>query len=154
MSHIGPDSLYPDPKLTPGKAETLKVDDLTDKWACKDGTHTVTCTYSQAHRDVRAHEHKDVYDEYKVPAPQRNTKYGEVDHFYPLCAGGSNDLQNLWYQPARSILNGTNFGYHQKDKLESFVCRQIKARKIDPAVAYKRITEDWVKYYQEIFLKP
>jgi hypothetical protein len=28
---------------------------------------------------------------------------GEIDHFYPLCAGGSNDITNLWFQPATNV---------------------------------------------------
>jgi len=105
------------------------------------------CTYSQTHRNVPASEHTKVYDEYNVPQPERNIKNGEVDHFYPLCAGGSNDIENLWYQPAANGWNGKDFGYHAKDKLETLVCEQIKAGKLEPKDAFKRITEDWVKFY-------
>jgi hypothetical protein len=30
-----------------------------------------------------------VYDKYNVPQAKRNIANGEVDHLYPLCAGGS-----------------------------------------------------------------
>lgn len=90
---------------------------------------------------------KKVYDEYNVPQSQRNIKSGEVDHFYPLCAGGSNDMSNLWYQPAVDAWNGGDLGYHAKDKLETYICAQIKAGNLDPTEAYDRITKDWVKFY-------
>src|SRR5437879_13679373 len=74
--------------------------------ACPSGKST--CTYSQAHRNVPQAEHTHVYDEYNVPQSARNFQDGEVDHFYPLCAGGSNDITNLWYQPATNDWNGKN----------------------------------------------
>jgi hypothetical protein len=91
--------------------------------------------------------HTKVYEEYKVPKAERNIRHGEVDHFYPLCAGGSNGIHNLWFQRADNQWNGEDFGYHAKDKLESWVCVQIKAGKLDLKEAYQRITADWVKFY-------
>jgi hypothetical protein len=93
-----------------------------------------------------------VYDEYEVATSARNFASGEVDHFYPLCAGGSNDLSNLWYMPAHLIWYGSDYGYKTKDALEAWICTQIKAGKLDPKVAYEKITTDWVAYYQEVFL--
>jgi hypothetical protein len=69
-----------------------------------------------------------------------------------MCAGGSNDITNLWYQPAVNEWKGKNFGYHENDVLESHICRQIKAGSLDPTAAYKRITTDWVAYYLDLNL--
>src|ERR1043166_4768100 len=124
-THVGPAELYPNPKLTPGKYDTLAVDDLTAWWTGDCPKKKKYCTYSQSHRDVSASVHKKAYDNYKVPAAFRNIEDGEVDHFHPLCAGGSNDIKNLWYQPAEVEWNGQNFGYHEKDDLETWVCEQI-----------------------------
>lgn len=145
--HIGPANLYPDPTMTPGLADTLDVSDLTRRYTegCPRGKKS--CTYSQAHRKVPARVHKSVYDEYNIPADARNIQHGEVDHFYPLCAGGSNDIKNLWYQPAENEWNGKNFGFHEKDKLEAYICVQIKAGKMEPKNAFDRIQKDWVKFY-------
>lgn len=147
--HIGPDALYPDPDRTPGEADTLSLDDLNARYTegCPSGKSD--CTYSQSHRKVSKSVHTQVYDEYNVAEEERNIQGGEVDHFYPLCAGGSNDIKNLWYQPAENKWKGKNFGYHEKDTLESWVCIQIKAGKVDPKVAFTRITTDWVAYYLE-----
>jgi uncharacterized protein YgiM (DUF1202 family) len=145
--HVGPASLYPDPSMTPGLAATLNVADLTRTYTDNCPGSKPSCTYSQDHRNVPASVHEKVYDEYNVPPDQRNIKDGEVDHFYPLCAGGSNDISNLWYQPAIGTWNGKDFGYHTKDKLEAYICVQIKAGKLDPKEAFDRITKDWVKFY-------
>jgi uncharacterized protein YgiM (DUF1202 family) len=145
--HVGPASLYPNSKLTPGQYATLSLDDLTKTYTDNCPRGRETCTYSQSHRKVRKSVHDKVYDEYDVPEDQRNGDDGEVDHFYPLCAGGSNDISNLWYQPAVGDWNGKDFGYHTKDKLEAYICVQIKAGKLDPKEAYDRITKDWVKFY-------
>lgn len=150
--HVGPAQLYPDPAKTPGYADTLRAADLTKRYTEGCPNNKTSCTYSQAHRNVPASIHVQVYDEYNVAAADRNIKFGEVDHFYPLCAGGSNDIKNLWDQPADNQWNGENFGYHEKDKLETYVCEQIKAGKLDPKDAYNRITTDWVKFYLDVGL--
>jgi hypothetical protein len=148
VSLVGPASLYPNSSVTPGKFDTLSVGDLTARYThCPGGKDD--CTYSQSHRSVSKSVHTQVYDEYKVPKDERNIQDGEVDHLFPLCAGGSNDIENLWYQPAENKWKGKNFGYHEKDNLETWVCKQIKAGQLDPKAAYQRITTDWVAYYLE-----
>jgi len=42
----------------------------------------------------------------------------EFDHFIPLCAGGSNDISNLWPQP----LDEAN----EKDVIENRVCNALR----------------------------
>lgn len=131
-------SMFPDKTLTPGKANTLNTSDLTKTYNGQ--------TYSQSHRDVTDAVKKKVYKEYGISYPQQSGLY-EVDHFYPLCAGGSNDINNLWLEPANVMFNGINVGFHTKDKLESYICDQIKKGKIDPKVAYSEITQNWYNYY-------
>src|ERR1039458_4298753 len=55
--HVGPPQLYPDPDLTPGKADTVDIEDLTDRWECPASIHKVDCTYSQSHRSVSRRVH-------------------------------------------------------------------------------------------------
>ena len=140
VHHVGPDYLYPDSKLTPGKADTLSLDDLTKIYNGQ--------TYSQAHRNVSQSEKNQVCKEYV----DNCKKPKEIDHFYPLCAGGSNDIQNLWAQPEVNQWNGKDYGFHAKDKLESYVCSQIKKGLLDPKVAYQKITTDWIDFYNSLGL--
>jgi hypothetical protein len=149
VQRVGPTSLYPDSSMTVGKYDTLSVSDLTKKWTENCPSGKPTCTYSQAHRNVPASVHTKVYDEYNVPQAKRNIANGEVDHLYPLCAGGSNDISNLWYQPITNEWSGQNFGFKEKDRLETYVCQEIVAKRMNPADAYRELTEDWVKFYMD-----
>jgi hypothetical protein len=148
-SHVGPDALYPDHAKTAGLADTLDVSDLTKRYSDHCPAHKETCTYSQDHRDVSKAVHDQVYDEYNVPAGERNIQHGEIDHFWPLCAGGSNKLDNLWYQPKENEWNGENLGFKEKDWLEAEICKEIVAGELEPEEAYKKLTTDWVAYYHE-----
>jgi hypothetical protein len=65
-------------------------------------------------------------------------------------AGGSNDITNLWFQSETNMWNGKNYGFHEKDDLEAWVCQQIKDGQLDACTAFDRITTDWVKFYQEV----
>src|SRR5947207_14998275 len=95
VGNVGPASLYPNPILTPGKFDTESFADLTKRYPCPSSIHKPDCTYSQAHRSVNAREHTLIYDEYNVPAHQRNIQNGEVDHFDPLCNDGANEKEKL-----------------------------------------------------------
>lgn len=58
----------------------------------------------------------------------------EFDHLIPLCAGGSDEITNVWPQPlveARS-----------KDRVENMVCRQMRAGTMTQAQAIQKI-HDW-----------
>ena len=134
-----PQGMYPNPLFTQGKADTLNASELQATYYGQ--------TYSQSHRNVNQAEHTQVYDEYNVPQNQRNIQNGEIDHLYPLCAGGSNDISNLWYQPINVIYKGQNVGFKLKDRLETWVCVQIKANRITPQDAFENITKDWYAYY-------
>lgn len=61
-------------------------------------------------------------------------------------------MKNLWDQPAENEWNGQNFGFHEKDKLETYICTQILAGKLDPKDAFNRVTGDWVKFYLDVGL--
>lgn len=166
--------IYPVKILTPGKADTLNRDDLIKLYNGK--------TYSQSHRNVSESVKKQVFRNYNIyPKPGEDW---EIDHYYPLCAGGSNDITNLWPERGNNVIvyynntgatttlyikdelkidknlnvsikeskTGLNISYHTKDILEAEVCRRIKAGKLDPKVAFQKITNDWIRYYIELGL--
>ena len=103
-SKVAPKALYPRPSLTRGKAETLNVSELSRLWPCPRNIHKLSCSYSQAHRAVPATVKKRVYTEYGVDP--RSHMSGEIDHFFPLCAGGSNDITNLWFVRRTTLRRG------------------------------------------------
>jgi hypothetical protein len=88
-------------------------------------------------------ERTQVYAEYGVSYPQPLGAY-EVDHFIPLEIGGSNDIKNLWLEPATPTP-----GFHQKDQFEDFEHAQVCNGTISAPEAQSRIISDWYWYWQE-----
>jgi hypothetical protein len=58
----------------------------------------------------------------------------EFDHLIPLCAGGANDVKNLWPQPIAEA--------HLKDVLENQICIEMKAGTLKQTDAVQRV-HDW-----------
>lgn len=69
-------------------------------------------------RNVNAAEKQQVADEYGNLPKSEWTNY-EFDHLIPLCAGGSDDVRNIWPQPLDQA--------KEKDKLEDEVCKAMAA---------------------------
>jgi len=127
----GPAYLYPNPTLTPGAILTTNASAI-----CTPG-------YASSVRNVPSATKKQVYAEYSVSYPQPTGAY-EVDHFIPLEIGGSNDIKNLWLEPASPTP-----GFHQKDQFENFEHAQVCKGKISAAEAQSRMTSDWYLYWEE-----
>lgn len=88
-------------------------------------------------RDVRSDEKRDIIDTYdkargfEVGRMQRSQF--KIDHYIPLCAGGSNDRDNLWPQH-ESVYNIT-------DPLEALICQKMsegKLKQIDAIAIIKQ----------------
>jgi len=58
----------------------------------------------------------------------------EFDHLIPLCAGGSDDPQNIWPQPIDDA--------HLKDVLENDICMGMKAGTLTQSQAVQKV-HDW-----------
>lgn len=124
---------YPDSTLTPGDV----FPDVTASEVCKSG-------YTKEVRNVSVSTKHDVYTEYGLTYPQPRGAY-EVDHFIPLELGGSNDLKNLWPEPA----NPTP-GFHQKDVVENYLHDQVCRGSESLQKAQKEIQTDWYAVYRRI----
>jgi len=77
-------------------------------------------------RDVSSHLKAEIFENYRVELgytldPKTRSSY-KIDHFIPLCAGGSNEESNLWPQHV-SV-------YTITDPIEFLGCDQLKAGKI------------------------
>jgi hypothetical protein len=127
----GPGYVYPNPLLTPGAVLTTDAPTI-----CAPG-------YASGVRDVSTATKEQVYSEYGVSYPQPPGAY-EVDHFIPLEIGGSNDIENLWLEPATPAP-----GFHQKDQFENFEHRQLCDGAISVAAAQSRMASDWYLYWEE-----
>jgi hypothetical protein len=170
---IAAPEVYPDRTLTPGKADTYSAAAISKRYKCPKGIKPAKdgkCTYSTAHRKVSKATAKAVYAAYEkiypgitaychaleLPKPKRITftrgkgQRCEVDHFCPVGIGCSNDQENLWIQRADTTFNGQPMGFHQKDDLEAWGIRQVKAHQLDPEEFDRRIWADWVSYHLEV----
>jgi len=77
-------------------------------------------------RDVSSQLKNEIFENYRNQLgfkldPKTRSSY-KIDHFFPLCAGGSNEEANLWPQH-KSV-------YTVTDPLEGLGCEKLKAGKI------------------------
>ena len=125
----------PNARLTPGAVFA----GVTVAQVCTPG-------YATSVRDVPVSEKDAVYAEYGIT--QHAPGQYEVDHLIPLELGGSNDIQNLWPEPALPVP-----GFHQKDVLENVLHDMVCAGVISLPAAQHAIATDWLAAYH-LFVAP
>lgn len=86
-------------------------------------------------RDVTTVTKKDVFREYGVDFndPSNVRDNYKIDHLIPLCVGGSNDITNLWPQPASA--------YMITDPLEPLLCEKMAQGKLEQSEAVELVIE-------------
>jgi hypothetical protein len=99
--------------------------------------------YAGSVRNVPAAEKRAVYDEYGIVS--HATGQYEVDHLVSLELGGSNDIANLWPEPAQPVP-----GFHQKDSVENYLHGQVCTGAIPLDVAQRSIASNWLAIYQSM----
>lgn len=129
--------LLPNPAMTPGVVRTTDA-----KAICAASFRTAK------YRHTTASTKKAVYREYGA-TPNKGICAGgcEVDHLIPLELGGADDIKNLWPQPSQPAP-----GFHEKDKLENYLHRQVCAGNMPLVQAQTALVVDWYKAYVQ--LKP
>jgi hypothetical protein len=99
--------------------------------------------YSSQVRNVPDSEKNQVYAEYGVKS--HTTGQYEVDHLVSLELGGSNDISNLWPEPAEP-----RPGFHEKDKVENYLHNQVCSGAISLQQAQIEIATNWMTVYQQM----
>jgi hypothetical protein len=122
----------PDSACTPGAI----LPDATKDQICVSG-------YSSKVRNVPDSVKNAVYAEYGI-ASHTPGQY-EVDHLISLELGGSNDIANLWPEPAEP-----RPGFHEKDKVENYEHEQVCSGAVSLQQAQIDIATDWFKIYKLI----
>lgn len=122
---------YPDANCTPGAVFNVTADQV-----CTPG-------YASSVRNVPQSEKNQVYAEYGITS-HASGQY-EVDHFIPLELGGSNDISNLWPEPASPTP-----GFHQKDQVENYLHSQVCSGAMSLSAAQNAIASDWVAVYNSM----
>ena len=123
----------PDPACTPGAVLTTD-----SRVVCVSG-------YASKTRAVTTSTKNQSYAEYGITSHTAG-EY-EVDHLVSLELGGSNDIANLWPEPANP-----KPGFHEKDKVEDYLHGLVCSGAMTLQQAQYEIATDWVSIYNT--LKP
>lgn len=121
---------YPNTNLTPG--DVMTYDSV---FLCNPGTpEKLSINSSDAMK-------RQVFAEYHLSYPP-TTQY-QIDRFIPISLGGSNNIKNLWPQPASPIP-----GYHEKDEVEQYLYTLMCNNTINITTAQNMIKTDWVAVWK------
>jgi hypothetical protein len=131
----------PDPRCTPGAVNpTLTADVLRDP-----GFRT-SCVRDSA---TTAVQKGTTYKFYNIPHPKNNTgptQTCELDHLISLEIGGADTLENIWPQCGPDRVQLRQRYFKQKDIVENFLARQVKAGKMNLADVQRGISQDWTQF--------
>lgn len=105
-----------DPVLTPGRLCSQ---------ADPDFDHVSVGGFAVCKRHVTPTVRRTVFARYGIP--RGRWRDYELDHLVPLCAGGSNAVENLWPEPLAHAA--------KKDRLEAKVCSLLRARRVEQEAA-------------------
>lgn len=122
----------PDAACTPGAVFA----GTTTQQVCTPGYASLVRSVSQGVKDT-------VYAQYGIAT--RNPGQYEVDHLVSLELGGSNEIANLWPEPAKP-----RPGFHEKDKVENYLHNQVCSAKMSLPDAQKAISSNWLSTYQSM----
>jgi hypothetical protein len=122
----------PDPACTPGNI----FPNVTVAQICVTG-------YSASVRNVSAETKAQVYYEYGIAT--HVTGAYEIDHLVPLSIGGSNDISNLWPEPASPVP-----GFHQKDEIELYLLHEVCDGRRQLADAQRAVATNWLAVYAQM----
>ncbi len=120
----------PDAACTPGAI----FPDATKDMICEPG-------YSSQVRNVPDSVKNEAYAEYGIT--HHSAGEYEVDHLISLELGGSNDIANLWPEPAEP-----RPGFHEKDKVENYLHKQVCDGTVTLQEAQSQIAHHWLDVYQ------
>jgi len=121
--------IYPNKTMTPGVIMSTNITEI-----CVSG-------YSDRVRNVSQKVKDWVYLEYKLLPTQPEGSF-QIDNLIPLSIGGSNDIKNLWPQPAEP-----KPGYKEKDILETYYHTQVCSGKMDLKEAQNIMATNWFSGY-------
>jgi hypothetical protein len=119
-------SIQPNPSLTPGAICTAN-DPNFDGYVYAESIPHCRRNFSDSKKSI-------VAKAYGVP--RSDWSQYEFDHLIPLCAGGSNDLKNVWPEPIDHA--------HRKDVVENEVCDGMRAGTMTQQEAIAEVF-DWIR---------
>jgi hypothetical protein len=144
MARVGPADIYPDRTRTPG---------ATNPAVTQENIYENICNPNWSTRFIRPPVH--YTNQLKLEQIREygdtdgNPRDYEEDHLIPLELGGDpEDPRNLWPEPYdTSIPDG---GAKSKDRVESFLHKQVCSGSIALRYAQTEIATDWYRVYQSL----
>jgi hypothetical protein len=138
---IGPRDIYPNPIRTPGATDPDITQDNIQETICNPRWSTRSIRPPAHYTDELKREQLQEYDDVDT-----NPRDYEEDHLIPLELGGNpTDPKNLWPEPYEtSIPDG---GARFKDKVESYLHRQVCEGGLNLDEAQREIATDWYAVY-------
>lgn len=140
-ARIGPPDIYPDSVRTPGAADPdIRQDNIQENicnpnWSTRSIRPPMNYTNRLKLKQIREYADSDT-----------NPRDYEEDHLIPLEIGGNpTDPRNLWPEPYEaSIPDG---GARYKDKVESYLHKQVCDGELSLVQAQQQIASDWYRVY-------
>jgi hypothetical protein len=140
-ARTGPSDIYPDPSRTPGAVNPDINQGNIDDTICNPHWSTKLVRPPVNYTDKLKREQTREYGD-----ADTNPRDYEEDHLIPLELGGNpRDPRNLWPEPYdTSIADG---GAHFKDKVETYLRRQVCSGQMSLGEAQRQIATDWYRVY-------
>ncbi len=126
----------PNPDLTPGRTRAVDLATICAKGSAKAARRTPASVKARAYAEYGIKQHK--------PGDY------EVDHLISLELGGADVLANLWPQSYRT----RPWNARVKDRLESYLHREVCAGRIPLAETQHAIATDWIATYRRYLGDP
>jgi hypothetical protein len=143
-STFGPEPNWGKPTKTTGCQANGALQDqaCTPGDIISDATTQKICTpgYASSVRKVTQSTKDQVFADYGITT-HKSGQY-EVDHLVSLELGGSNDISNLWPEPATP-----KPGFHEKDHVENYLHNQVCNGSIPLHQAQIEIATNWLAVY-------
>jgi hypothetical protein len=123
----------PDHVLTPGATRPVSLQEVC------------SLRHEEVVRDVPASLRQKVFREYGIANPRAGDY--EVDYLIAPGLGGTDDIRNLWPQPAQAA----EWNAHRKDDLEERLHAMVCDGQIDLETARLAIATNWIAAYEKYY---
>lgn len=133
----------PDPRCTPGATNPTLTNDVL-----RNPGFRTSCVRDSA---TTAGQKATTYKFYNIPHPKNNsgkTQTCELDHLISLEIGGADTLENIWPQCGPDRVQIRQRFFKQKDIVENFLAKQVKAGTMNLADVQRGIASDWTQFLQ------
>lgn len=133
----------PDPSCTPGSTnpditpQNIKDTICSSSWSTKSVRPPVSYTTPLKIQQMKEYGYSDT-----------DPKNYEEDHLIPLTIGGNpKDPKNLWPESLSEEVGKEKLGFHEKDRVEVWLNKQICLGKMGLREAQGMIAHDWESVY-------